>query len=169
LPLKDGLQAFVAVYMPARNYAGRTREEYASDLDDLITFLDSRQLTSWLVVGLRDLQAYMAELDRRGLGPSSRNRRTYAINTFFTFLTQSGYLRENPALQLIPPTILRKERRFLREEEYQAPLAQVLSIRDRAILELFLQTGLRLSELAHLTTNDIRGICSGTGIRTPIF
>ena len=53
--------------MPARNYSGRTREEYASDLGDLTTFLESRKLASWLVVGLRDLQLYMAELDRRGL------------------------------------------------------------------------------------------------------
>ena len=89
--------------MPARNYSGRTREEYASDLGDLTIFLESRKLASWLVVGLRDLQLYMAELDRRGLEPASRNRKTYAIKTFFTFQAQSGYLRENPAIQLIPP------------------------------------------------------------------
>ena len=106
--------------MPARNYSGRTREEYASDLGDLTAFLETRKLASWLVVGLRDLQLYMAELDRRGLEPASRNRKTYAIKTFFTFLTQSGCLRENPALQLIPPSIPRKERRFLSEEEYLA-------------------------------------------------
>jgi integrase/recombinase XerD len=91
--------------MPARNYSGRTREEYASDLGDLTTFLESRKLASWLVVGLHDLQLYMAELDRRGLESASRNRKTYAIKTFYTFLTQSGYLCEDPALQLIPPTI----------------------------------------------------------------
>jgi hypothetical protein len=66
LPLKDGLQAFRAVYMPDRNYSGRTREEYASDLGDLTTFFETRKLASWLVVGLRDLQLYMAELDWRG-------------------------------------------------------------------------------------------------------
>jgi site-specific recombinase XerD len=49
----------------------------------------------------------------------------------------------------------RKERRFLTEQEYQALLAQVTNIRDRAIIELFLQTGVRLSELTNLTLNDV--------------
>ena len=76
--------------MPARNYPGRTREEYASALGDLTTFLESRKLASWLVVGLRALQLYMAEMDRRGLEPASRNRKTYAIKTFITFCQESG-------------------------------------------------------------------------------
>jgi site-specific recombinase XerD len=97
----------------------------------------------------------MADLDRRHLEPSSRNRKTYAIKTFFHFLHQAGYIRSNPASELIPPTIPQKERRFLREDEYQALLAQAHASRDRAILEVFLQTGLRLSELTHLTIGDL--------------
>ncbi|MCC7060943.1 MAG: tyrosine-type recombinase/integrase, partial [Burkholderiaceae bacterium] len=77
------------------------------------------------------------------------------IKTFFTFLRQSGYLKENPATDLIPPAIPRRERRFLSETEYQALLAQASSVRDRAILMLFLQTGLRLSELTHLRVSDV--------------
>ena len=141
--------------MPARNYSARTREEYQRDLQNLADYLESRKLTSWQVVGLRDLQWYLAELDRRGLEPSSRNRKVYAIKTFFGFLTQSGYLRTDPSKPLIPPTVPRKERRFLREDEYQALLAQVHLVRDRAILEVFLQTGLRLSELARLSLDDL--------------
>ncbi len=143
LTLDAGLAHFKAVYMPARNYSRRTREEYESDLSDLISFLSARNLTTWQVVGLRDLHSYLADLDHRGLAPSSRNRKTYSIKTFFAFLTQSGYLRKNVAAELIPPTIPHKDRRFLSEDEYQRVLANVRSIRDQAVLELFLQTGLR--------------------------
>jgi hypothetical protein len=83
LTLKRGLDAFTAVYMPARNYSLRTREEYQRDLQALVAHLEGRRLASWLVVGLRDLQLYLAQLDSRGLEPSSRNRKTYAIKTFF--------------------------------------------------------------------------------------
>jgi integrase/recombinase XerD len=155
LDLEAGLAQFAQVYMPARNFAARTREEYQSDLEDLATFLKDRKILSWSVVGLRDLQHFMADLDRRHLQPSSRNRKTYAIKTFFGFLHQAGYIRANPAGELIPPTIPQKERRFLREEEYQALLAQAHASRDRAILEVFLQTGLRLSELTHLCVSDL--------------
>lgn len=155
LTLADGLAHFKAVYMPARNYSDRTREEYAGDIVGLISFLTSRKLTAWQMISLRDLQLYLAELDRRGLESSSRKRRVYAIKTFFKSLSQSGYLKDNPASQLIPPSPPYKERRFLREEEYQALLAQVHTNRDRAILELFLQTGLRLSELTRLNITDL--------------
>jgi site-specific recombinase XerD len=153
--LGSGLDDFKAVYMPARNYSNRTREEYESDIADLTRFLITHGIKSWLVVGLRDLQAYLAELDRRGLQPSSRNRKTYSIKTFFAFLHQTGFVRKDVSRELIPPAIPRKERRFLREEEYQAILAEAHSSRDRAILEVFLQTGLRLSELVHLTLSDL--------------
>lgn len=155
LTLDAGLAHFKAVYMPARNYSKRTREEYESDLTDLISFLSTRNLTAWQVVGLRDLQSYLADLDRRGLSPASRNRKTYSIKTFFGFLTQSGYLRRNIASELIPPSIPHKDRRFLSEDEYQRVLANVRSIRDQAVLELFLQSGLRLSELVNLTVTDL--------------
>jgi site-specific recombinase XerC len=64
-------------------------------------------------------------------------------------------LRKNVASELIPPTIPHKDRRFLSEDEYQRVLANIHSIRDRAVLELFLQTGLRLSELVNLGTTDL--------------
>ncbi len=155
LTLDAGLAHFKAVYMPARNYSNRTREEYESDLSDLISFLSSRNLTAWQAVGLRDLQSYLADLDRRHLAPASRNRKPYSIKTFFAYLTQSGYLRKNMALELIPPTIPHKDRRFLSEAEYQRVLSNVNRVRDRAVLELFLQTGLRLSELVNLDTTDL--------------
>ena len=79
LTLGPGLAHFKAVYMPARNYSRRTREEYESDLSDLISFLTARNLTAWPVVGLRDLQSYLADLDRRGLAPASRNRKWVTV------------------------------------------------------------------------------------------
>jgi integrase/recombinase XerD len=128
----------------ARNYSNRTREEYESDITDLSRFLITHGIKNWLVVGLRDLQAYMAELDRRGLEPSSRNRKTYSIKTFFAYLHQSSYVRKDVSRELIPPTVPHKERRFLREEEYQAILAAAHSSRDRVILTVFLRPGVNV-------------------------
>ena len=146
----EALADFKAVYMAARNYSPRTRGEYESDIEDLGRFLEGRHIGAWAVVGLHDLQGYLADLDRRGLSPASRNRKSYTIKTFFGFLTQAGYTRKDVSEQLIPPSIPHKERRFLTEEEYQRLLSGVNTVRDKAILEVFLQTGLRLSELVGL-------------------
>lgn len=155
LTIEQGLSEFESVYMPARNYSPRTREEYKSDLADLSRHLKEQGIELWQAVTLRDLQRYQAELDRRNLAPSSRNRKTYSIKTFFNFLVQTGYLGDDPSTRLIPPTIPQKERRFLSEDEYQSLLSEVYSTRDKAILEVFLQTGLRLSELVRLSVNDL--------------
>ena len=151
-----GLQEFTAVYMPARNLSPRTRTEYANDVKDLISFLTREGVESWPQVGLTDLNKYLAELDRRKLKPSSRRRKTYSIKIFFSFLEQSGRVDTNQANQLIPPKVPKREPRFLSKTEYQALLAQITNSRDSAIVELFLQTGMRLSELVGLDMTDVQ-------------
>lgn len=106
-------------------------------------------------VSLIHLTGFMAELDRRGLKPSTRKRKSFSIKTFFSFLEQHGYIEQNPAVRLIPPELPKTEPRFLSDEEYHTLLAQVTNVRDRAIVMLFLQTGMRLSELVGLDLEHV--------------
>lgn len=154
--LEQGIALFAQVGMPARNLSTRTRKEYLSDLADLQAFLAPRSLTAIGRLSLQDLEAYQAEMDRRGYEPSTRKRKTYAIKTFFKFLHRQGITATNIAERLIPPPPRRREPRFLSEEEYQR-LLRVCSHnpRDAAIVEVFLQTGMRLSELAGLKLSDL--------------
>lgn len=95
-------------------------------------------------------------MDQRGYEPSTRRRKTYAIKTFFTFLHQQGITLTNVADRTIPPSLKKQEPRFLSEDEYKRVL-RVCShnARDAAIIEVLLQTGMRLSELAGRKTTDI--------------
>jgi site-specific recombinase XerD len=151
LSLQAGLVEFETVYMPARDLASRTRGEYKRDILGLVEFLEARGVGYWHEVGLPDLQAYLADLDRQKAKPSTRKRKTYSIKAFFSFLAQNGYVsKTHVASELIPPKVPKEERRFLSEDEYNALLAQITSPRDRAIVTMFLQVGLRLEELAGL-------------------
>lgn len=154
--LKQGIALFERVGMPARNLAARTRQEYLNDLADLAAYLAQRGITKTKQVGLQDLENYQAEMDRRGYKPSTRRRKTYAIKSFFKFLHRHGIVETNVASRLIPPPPVKREPRFLSEEEYQR-LLRVCSHnpRDAAIIEVLLQTGMRLSELARLTVYDV--------------
>ncbi len=154
--LAQGLAFFTQVGMPSRNLAPRTRREYETDLKDVIAFLKKGGITALTQVRLSHLETYQAELDRRELRPSSRNRKTYAIKTFFTFLHTQGAILTNVADRLIPPEVERSEPRILSETEYKA-LQQVCrhNVRDTAIIELYLQTGMNLSEMVRLKVSDI--------------
>lgn len=152
----QGLALFETVGMPARNLAARTREEYKNDLEDLIAFLGERGITKLTVVGLQDLEGYQAEMDRRGYKPSTRKRKTYAIKTFFKFLKRHGVMSDNVASELIPPRLQKREPRFLSKDEYQRlQLACRHKPRDAAMIEVLLQTGMRLSELSRLKLSDV--------------
>ncbi len=154
--LEQGLALFETVGMPARNLSVRTRREYRNDLAALVVFLAGQGITEINNVGLGDLESYQAEMDRRGYKPSTRQRKTYAIKSLFRFLEHQGLAAENVASGLVPPRPEKREPRFLSEEEYQR-LVRVCSHdpRDAAIIEVLLQTGMRLSELAGLTLADV--------------
>jgi site-specific recombinase XerD len=142
--------------MPARNLATRTRREYVRDLRDVLSYLEHDGTTRLEEVRPRDLEGYLAVLDWRGLQGSTRNRKTHTIKTFFKWLVSQELLIRNPALGLIAPRAIKKEPRFLSEDEYRRLLrACSHHARDAAILEVFLQTGMRLSELAHLRIADV--------------
>jgi site-specific recombinase XerD len=147
---------FETVGMPARNLAVRTRHEYLNDLSDLARFLEGTGIVSIAVVSLTHLESYLAELDRRGHKSSTRNRKAHSIKAFFSFLERQGVLTANPAARLKPPRQHKREPRFLSEEEYRR-LLRVCShnVRDAAIVEVLLQTGMRLSELANLVFENL--------------
>ena len=95
-------------------------------------------------------------MDAIGYTGVTRRRKTSSIKAFFSFLTGNGLIADNPTRQLIPPEREYKEPRFLTTQEYRALLrACAHQTRDAAIIELILQTGMRLSEVARLSTYDI--------------
>src|SRR5690242_12627522 len=154
--IEQGIALFESDGMPAHNLSPQTRKHYRHDLLDLLTFLQNRGVSSLFDVSLRHLEAYQAEMDRRGYAPSTRNRKTHSIRSLFHFLHRLSITSHNIADQLIPPSVQKHEPRFLSEPEYQRLLrACSHKPRDAAMIEVFLQTGMRLSELAKLQLQDI--------------
>ena len=154
--LEEGVSFFVSVGMPARNLSEHARKAYEADLEDLVAFLQQRGIRLVRKVGLSNLLWYQAEMDRRGYQDSTRKRKTYAIKNFFGFLAHNQIILTNPAVRLIPPLASDKDPRYLSADEYRRlRLAASHHHRDAAIIEVFLQTGMRLSELAGLTLEDI--------------
>lgn len=156
LTIREALDAYVTLYMPSRKLAERTRREYLNDLKDLVGFLEKSGLKRISQVGKRHLEAYQAELDRRGYAGSTRRRRTASARSLFAFLKRDGHVDNNIAQGLLFPEAEHRQPRVLSEQEYKDLLrACAHQARDAAIIELLLQTGIRLSELSRLTLQDI--------------
>ena len=154
--IREAIRLYETVSMPSRNLARRTRIEYLRDLEELVEHLERAGIRSLTAVSLQTLQGFQAWMDRRAFESSTRRRKTQTIKGFFQFLHRFGVLNQDVAQRLIPPRLKAKEPRYLSELEYRRLLRVCQhQPRNAAIVEVFLQTGLRLAELARLTVSDL--------------
>src|SRR6266496_5730275 len=156
ITLSQALEEYKKIYMAARNFAQRTRVEYLNDLEDLIQFLEQLGIKEVKDIGLPQLERYLAELDRRGIVGSTRERKVVSIRSFLWYLYQDRYISTNISKRLIPPFANASSPRYLTKSEYERLLAAAVhNPRDFALIQLLLQTGIKLSELTGLTVNDV--------------
>lgn len=156
LPLDDALTLYRVEHFATRNFADRTRRDYALDIADLIAHLAGKKVTTVQAVTLRHLEGYLGELDRLGRAGSSRRRKVSSIRSFFLFLLRQKIILIDPTLDLRLPMKEQKQPRVLSEGEYKRLReAAQYDPRDLAIIEVFLQTGMRLTELSRLKLMDI--------------
>jgi len=160
MKLKKAHQQFID-NLRERNRAQATILAYGKDVDQLIEFLQELKHADIADVTSDDIQAFLAKLLKNGYTPKSVSRKTNAIKTFFRFLRVNEYITDDPAALVSHPKFETKPPRILSETEYRALRDAVSSDpRTFAIVELLLQTGIRIGELARLQVGDVR---FGTG------
>lgn len=156
LELKLAHKQFVE-YLESRRRARATIVAYSKDIEQLIQFLTHAGKKDVAEITREELEAFLKKLAADNYTPKSISRKINSMKTFYRFLKTSGVITadsasdiEHPKYEIKPPRILSKlEYRALRD-------ACRGDIRTHAIVELFLQTGLRIGELANLTVDDIR-------------
>ena len=100
-----------------------------------------------------DYLSHLAGLGRSGV---TRSRKLASIREYCKFLVTEQLLSHSPTEHIVRPKSERKQRVFLRVDEYMRLLnAAAGNSRDYAILHLFLQTGIRVAELVGLSLTDI--------------
>jgi site-specific recombinase XerD len=156
MTLRQALEKYKSTYLAARNYSVKTRVEYSHDVEELVEILDKVRIVRVGELGVPGLERYLADLDHRGIAGSTRKRKVVSVRSFLSFLYQNDYIAVNLAKRIIPPRSEYRNPRFLTENEYKRLLdACFNSVRDFAIIQLLLQTGIKLSELTRLTVNDV--------------
>lgn len=160
------IEKFIRYLEIEKNYSQHTILNYKLDLEDFSKFLAGLELEK---VEYLLLRKYLAVLKEKNLGTRTIGRRLSALRSFFRFLTREGYLKANPILMLSSPKLEKHLPSFLTEEETSKLIESAfakndkdeMGLRDRAILETFYSTGMRISEVVGLSMQDLDFI-SGT-------
>jgi len=147
-----------------------TEKNYRRDINLLRRFLEEEDLNSWDEIDSYHIRAFTSWCHRRGLAASSIQRRLSALRSFFSYLVREGVIEGNPATDVPSPKRPGRLPKTLDVDEIAHLLNlkgdEPLTCRDRAIMELFYSSGLRLAELASLSLIDLdlaEGMVTVTG------
>jgi site-specific recombinase XerD len=137
--------------------AQRTIELYTNTLGSLAAFLGGEEAS---LPSCQDLRAFAVHLFDRGNAPTTVSMRLRAIRTFFSFLVRDGLLDANPMVNVPLPKVPRQFPRVLTQEQVSALIRACdrstwAGIRNRAMVLVFVDCGLRLSELIGLDVVDV--------------
>ena len=130
---------------------------YRADLQQLNSFLSERQKATPSQVVSEDLASFRDWLLTHKYTAKSTSRKLNAVKTFFRWLNEEKILTNDPSRDVSHPKIESTEPKFLSPLEYRALRDVVRSdTRIAAIVELILQTGMRISEVANLKLDDYK-------------
>jgi integrase/recombinase XerC len=137
-----------------RGLSERTLMAYQRDLDQLLGFLEIEKIDQPNQVTQHHIRAFIAQRHRQGLGGKSLQRLLSAIRSLYKWMLREGIAEHNPASPVRAPKSPRHLPATLDADSIgqllDIPCDTPLAIRDKAIMELFYSSGLRLSELASL-------------------
>ena len=150
---------FLAHLQVERRMSVHTLDAYRRDLAVLAEWAGKQGVADLSGLQSAQLRAFVAAEHRRGLSPKSLQRRLSACRSFYQWLLKHGCIAVNPAAAIRAPKAPRKLPQLLDADEashlVEVPTDVPLGLRDRALLELFYSSGLRLSELCALRWHDL--------------
>lgn len=153
------VQAFLAYLQVERRMSAHTLDAYRRDLAALSAWSEDAGCRELDTLQTEQLRQFVAAEHRRGLSSKSLQRRLSACRSFFAWLLKRGQVEVNPAAGLRAPKAPRRLPQVLDADEavqlVELPTDAPLGLRDRALLELFYSSGLRLSELCALRWGDL--------------
>lgn len=143
-------------YLKEKGHSASTIIAYGKDIDQLVRFLESLAKNSPNEATKEDIQAFLAKMTKEGYTPKSISRKINSTRTFYRFLKINEYVTDDPSLLVEHPTYHLAPPRILTPTEYRALRdAARNDARMYSVIELLLQTGIRIGELANLRLSDI--------------
>lgn len=149
----------LAVLKHERRLSDHTLKAYRRDIDKLLDFFDKKGVLLWQGINPHNVRLFAASLNAKGMNANSIKRILSSGRGLANYLIKCGVLKSNPfddvrapkGEKRLPKTLSVDQIVSLVELDAKDPL----SYRDKAMLELFYSSGLRLSELCGIDLNDL--------------
>ncbi|MCL5439200.1 MAG: tyrosine-type recombinase/integrase [Patescibacteria group bacterium] len=145
-------------FLKEKHHSNSTIVAYGKDIEQLVLFLEELSKNNIHEATKENLEAFLAKLSKDGYTPKSISRKINSTRTFYRFLKSNEYVVEDPSLLINHPRYELAPPRILAPTEYRALRdAARNDCRMFAVIELLLQTGIRIGELAGLRLSDMNG------------
>lgn len=156
------IQTFLHYLQFEKRYSDHTLLAYQTDLNQLFSYLDQVYGdTDPLTLSSQQIRSWVVHLVRQSVSAKSIHRKLSAVKSFYKFLMKKGELSQNPAQHVSAPKAAKRLPSFARSTQMEQLFSILPSgddfhdMRDRLIFELLYQTGIRRSELIHLSIESI--------------
>ena len=168
-PIKDHLLDYLDWLELEKGLADKSQENYSRFLKKFFDFLEINKLEK---LRPRDLSVdhiwkyrlFLSRQSKKALKRSTQNHYLIALRSLLNYFTEKDILSLPPEKIKLPKEKIERTVNFLSLEQVKklldspSPISSVIGLRDKAILETFFSTGLRVSELAALNREQIKGI-----------
>ncbi|MBO5719896.1 MAG: tyrosine recombinase XerC [Bacteroidales bacterium] len=159
------VEQFIQYLRYERNYSSHTVLAYRKDLEQFSLFLTDEYGVDDLSRADADMiRFWLLRLMEEGLSARSVNRKLSSLKSFWRYLLAKGLAKENPCRKLLSPKVHKSLPSFLKKEEMESLLddacenediSEFVAKRNRLMIEMLLQTGMRRSELMGLALSDV--------------
>lgn len=155
------IQRFIDYLQIEKRYSGHTLLAYENDLIQFIEFAELDQEKHWTEVGHHLIRGWMVHQLEHSVSARSVGRKLSSLRSFFGWMKREGRITENPMLKIRGPKVEKRLPQFVKQSEVtEERIGQLFEnnfdgLRDRLMVELFYQTGIRLSELINLKETDV--------------
>jgi site-specific recombinase XerD len=156
-------QALIGDFTQALGSKGRAKATiiaYKKDLEQFVEYLHNQKIQSPIEIEQKHIELFLSEIQiKYNLTLKTVSRKINSIRTFFKYLLTKKLVKENLSLKIIHPQLIPHAPRILSSLEYRAIRdAARLNIKYYTMIELILQTGIRISELSALKVKDVNFI-----------
>lgn len=156
------VDSFLQYLRSEKRFSGHTLLAYENDMRQFVTYIeDCYELDDLSIVNDKMVRSWLVQLNDLGLSARSINRKLSTLKSFYRFNYKNGNLLKNPLVNIVGPKQEKRLPEFIEEKEMARLFDQIefedsfKGRRDKMILDLFYQTGMRLAELTNLKVGDI--------------
>lgn len=158
--MESHIEQFVDYLAMAKGASENTKMSYKRDLCSFLSFINAIGIDDLNVVNKTNVMSYIYDLQKKDRAAATVSRNAASIRAYFSYLYREKYIESNPAESLETPKVEKKLPSILTLKEVECLLNQpdisdAKGIRDKAMLEVLYATGMRVTELITLKTDDV--------------